>query len=175
MRGLIAFASALILSLCLLLAIPATYAQGVGASGSLNGTVSDPTGAVVSKATVTADDPSRGIHIPVVTDDSGQYRFTSLAPGSYDLTVQASGFQSQVEKGVAVTVGQAATLDFHLKVATSAQTVEVTAVPPVIETERGSQANTVTQQYIEDLPIDRRDYLSFTLLMPGVSNSNTHC
>jgi hypothetical protein len=173
MRGLIAFASSLILSMCLLLAIPATYAQGVGASGSLNGTVTDPTGAVVSKATVTADDPSRGIHIPVVTDDSGQYRFSSLAPGSYDLTVQASGFQSQVEKGVAVTVGQAATLDFHLKVATSAQTVEVTAVPPVIETERGSQANTVTQQYIEDLPIDRRDYLSFTLLMPGVSNSNT--
>jgi hypothetical protein len=155
----------------LLLAIPATYAQGVGASGSLNGTVTDPTGAVVSKATVTADDPTRGIHIPVVTNDSGQYRFTSLAPGNYDLTVQASGFQSQVEKGVAVTVGQAATLDFHLQVATSAQTVEVTAVPPVVETERGSQADTITQTYIEDLPIDRRDYLTFTLLLPGVADS----
>jgi hypothetical protein len=171
MRGLITFACALILSMCLLLANPATYAQGVGASGSLNGTVTDPTGAVVSKATVTADDPTRGIHIPVVTDDSGQYRFTSLAPGSYDLTVQASGFQSQVAKGVAVTVGQAATLDFHLRVATSAQTVEVTAVPPVVETERGSQADTITQTYIEDLPIDRRDYLTFTLLLPGVADS----
>src|ERR1700691_4085122 len=171
MRGVIAFVCALILSTCLLLGTPATYAQGVGASGGLNGTVTDPTGAVVSKATVTADDPTRGIHIPVVTDDSGQYRFTSLAPGSYDLTVQASGFQSQVEKGVTVTVGEAATLDFHLQVATSAQTVEVNAVPPVVETERGSQADTITQTYIEDLPIDRRDYLTFTLLLPGVSHS----
>jgi len=150
MRGLTAFACALVVSVCLSLAIPATSAQGVGASGTLNGMVTDPTGAVVSRATVTADDPSRGIHIAVVTDDGGQYRFTSLAPGTYDLTVHASGFQSEVGKGVVVTVGEAATLDFHLKVATSVQTVEVTAVPPVIETERGSQANTVIQQYIED-------------------------
>jgi hypothetical protein len=171
MRGLIAFACASVLSMCLLLAIPATCAQGVGASGALNGTVTDPTGAVISKATVTADDPTRGVHIAVVTDDSGQYRLTNLAPGKYDLTVQASGFQSQVEKSVVVTVGQADILDFHLKVATSTQTVEVSAVPPVVETERGSQADTITQTYIEDLPIDRRDYLTYTLLLPGVSNS----
>ena len=49
--------------------------------------------------------------------------------------------------------------------------VEVSAAPPVVETERGSQANTITQEYIEDLPIDRRDYLNFTLLLPGVSDS----
>src|SRR5271168_934989 len=73
--------------------------------------------------------------------------------------------------GVVVNVGETVVLDFHLKLATTAQTVEVTAVPPVVETERGSQANTLTQQYITDLPIDRRDYLTFTLLLPGVSDS----
>src|SRR5271168_1939294 len=73
--------------------------------------------------------------------------------------------------GVVVNVGETVVLDFHLKLATTAQTVEVTAVPPVVETERGSQANTLTQEAITDLPIDRRDYLSFTLLLPGVSDS----
>ena len=49
--------------------------------------------------------------------------------------------------------------------------MEVSAAPPVVETERGSQSNTITQQYIEDLPIDRRNYLNFTLLLPGVADS----
>ena len=62
-------------------------------------------------------------------------------------------------------------MDFRLKVATSATQVTVTAEPPAVETERGSQADTVTQRYIADLPIDRRDYLTFTLLLPGVSDS----
>ncbi len=73
--------------------------------------------------------------------------------------------------GVVVNVGETVVLDVHLKLATTAQTIEVTAIPPVVETERGSQANTITQRYIEDLPIDRRDYLTFTLLLPGVSDS----
>ena len=74
-------------------------------------------------------------------------------------------------EGVVITVGQAAALDFHLQVATTSSVVEVSAAPPVVETERGSQSNAVAQQYIDDLPIDRRDYLNFTLLLPGVTDS----
>jgi hypothetical protein len=62
-------------------------------------------------------------------------------------------------------------VDFHLALATSKAVVEVSATPPIVEVQRGSQADTVVQRYIEDLPIDRRDYLTFSLLMPGVSNS----
>src|ERR1700723_3562817 len=173
MRVLISFicAVAVMLAASLLLASPIAHAQGVGASGSLSGTVSDPTGAVIPKGTVTAEDAARGIRISATVDANGQYRFTNLSPGTYDLTAQIPGFQSLVQKGVVITVGQVANLDFHLQVATTSDLVTVTAEPPVVETERGSQADTVTQRYIEDLPIDRRDYLTFTLLLPGVSDS----
>ncbi len=170
MRKLISFACALVLSLCWLSAAP-TYAQGVGDSGSLSGTLTDPTGAVIPNGTVTAEDATRGIRQSVATDSDGHYRFSSLSPGTYDVSVKIAGFQSEVQKGVLITVGQTVNLDFRLRVATTAQTIEVSAIPPVVETERGSQANTLTQQYIEDLPIDRRDYLTFTLLLPGVSDS----
>jgi hypothetical protein len=159
------------LAACLLLASPLAHAQGVGASGSLSGTVTDPTGAVVPKGTVTAEEASRGIRLSVAVDGNGQYRFTNLPPGTYNLTSQIPGFQSLIQKGVVITVGQVANLDFHIQVATTSSVVEVSAAPPVVETERGSQANTITQQYIDDLPIDRRDYLNFTLLLPGVADS----
>jgi len=171
MRELISFTCAVVLAACLLLASPVAHAQGVGASGSVSGTVTDPTGAVIPKGTVTAEDVSRGIRLTAAVDNNGQYRFTNLPPGTYDLTTQIPGFQSQVRKGVTITVGQVANLDFHLQVATTSSVVEVSAAPPVVETERGSQSNTITQQYIEDLPIDRRDYLNFTLLLPGVADS----
>src|ERR1700677_3360992 len=173
MRVLISFicAVAVILAASLLLASPIAHAQGVGASGSLSGTVSDPTGAVIPKGTVTAEDVSRGIRLTSTVDASGQYRFANLPPGTYDLTAQIPGFQTQIQKAVTITVGQSAILDFHLQVATTNSVVEVPAPPPVVETERGSQSNTITQQYIEDLPIDRRDYLNFTLLLPGVADS----
>jgi Carboxypeptidase regulatory-like domain/TonB dependent receptor len=171
MRVLISFTCAIMLAACLLLASPIAHAQGVGASGTLSGTVTDPTGAVIPKGTVTAEDVSRGIRLAATVDGNGQYRFTNLSPGTYDLTAQIPGFQTLVEKGVLITVGQVANLDFHLQVATTSSVVEVSAAPPVVETERGSQANTITQQYIDDLPIDRRDYLNFTLLLPGVTDS----
>src|SRR5580693_578758 len=173
MRVLISFicAVAVILAASLLLASPIAHAQGVGASGSLSGTLSDPTGAVIPKGTVTAEDVARGIRLSATVDANGQYRFTNLLPGTYDLTAQIPGFQTLLQKGVVITVGQVANLDFHLQVATTSSVVEVSAAPPVVETERGSQANTITQQYIDDLPIDRRDYLNFTLLLPGVADS----
>jgi Carboxypeptidase regulatory-like domain/TonB dependent receptor len=149
----------------------AAHAQGVGASGNMAGTISDPSGALVPKATVTAIETARGTVYTTATDSSGQYRFTGLPPATYNVTAQVAGFQTQVQQGVIVSIGDTATVDFHLKLASTGQAVEITAEPPVVDTERGSQAEAVNLQYITDLPIDRRDYLTFTLLMPGVSNS----
>ena len=171
MRVLISLTCAVVLAACLLLAGPVAHAQGVGVSGSVSGTVTDPTGAVIPKGTVTAEDAARGIRVTASIDGNGVYRFSNLPPGTYNLTVQIQGFQSQLQKGVAISVGQTATVDFHLQVATTNSVVEVSAAPPVVETERGSQSNTITQQYIENLPIDRRNYLNFTLLLPGVADS----
>ena len=82
-----------------------------------------------------------------------------------------AGFATEIRKDVMVAVGQTVVSDFKLKLSKVATVIEVTGQPPVVETERGSQADTITQQYIADLPVDRRDYLTFTLLAPGVSDS----
>ena len=158
--------------LCLLAAGPSARAQGVGSSGTINGTVVDPAGAVVPKAQVVAVEAGRGISHSTETDTSGFYRLTGLPPTTYDVTARAPGFETILQKGLVVTVGSTMQVDFHLAIATSKAVVEVSAVPPIVETERGSEANTITQNYIEDLPINRRDYLNFTLLLPGVSDSD---
>jgi hypothetical protein len=147
------------------------YAQGVGASGDIRGTVTDPSGAVVTNANVTATDVAKGIKHTVATDNNGQFRLTGLQPATYSLSVSKQGFQSEVAKNVVVNIGQTSTVDFPMKVSQVSEQVEVTAEPPVVETERGAQANVVTEQTIRELPINRRDYLTFTLLAPAVSDS----
>ena len=158
---------------CLLPAASVAHAQGTGTSGEIRGTLTDPTGATVPQATVEVEDSEKGIRRSVVTESDGAYRVTGLPPSSYSVTVRVSGFQTETHKDVALNIGETLILDFHLRVATGAAQVEVTSELPVVETARGSQADTLVQQYIEDLPISRRDYLTFTLLLPGVSNSNT--
>jgi Carboxypeptidase regulatory-like domain/TonB dependent receptor len=165
------FLAGVVAVLLCFLASPWARAQGVGTSASIRGTVSDATGGVVANAAVAAVDIDRGQRYETVTDTGGQYQFAKLPPSTYRVTAQVSGFQTETQTGLAVTIGQIAVVDFHLKVATSAAEVTVTAEPPVVETERGGQADTITQSYIENLPIDRRDYLTFTLLLPGVSDS----
>jgi len=159
------------LAVCLLLLAGLAAAQGVGASGDIKGTVTDPSGAVMPKATVTATDVARGLKHTAVSDNNGEFQLRGLPPATYELSAQLTGFQTSVQKNVALNIGQTLTLDFHLKVSQVAESVEVTTEPPVVDTERGHQANVITQQYIEDLPINRRDYLTFTLLAPGVSDS----
>jgi outer membrane receptor protein involved in Fe transport len=165
------FVNLLRIVLASLLLTGMVFAQGIGASGDIRGTVTDPSGAVVTSANVTATDIAKGIKHTVSTDANGQYRLTGLQPATYSLSVSKSGFQSEVAKNVVVNVGQTSTVDFPMKVSQVSEQVEVTAEPPVVETERGAQANVVTEQTIRDLPINRRDYLTFTLLAPAVSDS----
>jgi len=133
--------------------------------------VTDPTGALIPKATIVAQDTEKGIRRSSVSDENGQYEFTGLPPAAYRLTAKISGFQTEILRDVVVTVGQTVILDFRMKISAGTEVVEVTTEPPAVETELSHQADTVNEQYIRDLPIDRRDYLTFTLLMPGVSDS----
>jgi len=87
------------------------------------------------------------------------------------VSAEAQGFQAVDHQNVVLNVGRVAVVDFRLALSEVTQRVEVTTEVPVVETERSHLADTVTEDYIKDLPIDRRDYLTFTLLMPGVSNA----
>jgi Carboxypeptidase regulatory-like domain len=152
-------------------ASPTAWAQGVGTSAEITGTVIDPAGAAIPNAKVTVSDVEKGVKRTVQADSSGQYRVAGLPPSHYRVSAEFSGFQTEVQTDVELTVGQVIPLDFHLKLSGISGQVEVTSELPTVETERGSQADTLTQNYIVNLPIDRRDYLTFTLLAPGVSNS----
>ncbi|MGA8012509.1 MAG: TonB-dependent receptor [Candidatus Acidiferrales bacterium] len=160
-----------VVALGLFLACGAACAQGVGASGDIKGTVTDPSGAVIAGASIVAAQTERGIQHTAVSGPGGQYELIGLPPAAYTVTAQSRGFQTFVQAGVVVTIGATTIIDFQMRLASGSTQVEVTAAPPVVETERGSQANTVTDQYITDLPINRRDYLTFTLLAPGVSDA----
>jgi hypothetical protein len=157
--------------LCLLFATCMVHAQGVGSSGEITGTVTDASGGVLPKATVNVVDTQTGLKRTAITNGTGQFRVVGLSPATYDVSAQMSGFATEIRRSVTVGIGQTVTSDFKMKPSQVATVVEVTDQPPVVETERGSQADEISQQYIADLPIDRRDYLTFTLLAPGVSDS----
>jgi Carboxypeptidase regulatory-like domain len=157
--------------LCFLFASFLAHAQGVGSSGEISGTITDASGGVLPNATINVVETQTGLKRTVVTNGIGQFRVAGLAPATYDVSAGLSGFATELRRGVTVAIGQTAISDFKMKPSQVATVVEVTDQPPVVETERGGQADRISQQYIADLPIDRRDYLTFTLLAPGVSDA----
>src|ERR1700683_3213030 len=157
--------------LCFLFATLLAQAQGVGSSGEISGTVIDASGGVLPKAIINVVDTQTGLKRTVMTTDTGQFRVVGLSPATYDVSAQMTGFATEIRRSIPVAIGQTVTSDFKMKPSQVATVVEVTDQPPVVETERGSQADRISQQYIADLPIDRRDYLTFTLLAPGVSDA----
>jgi hypothetical protein len=159
------------LVVCFVFATLMAHAQGVGTSGEITGTVTDSSGGVVLNATVSVVDTQTGLKRTAMTNGTGQFRITGLSPATYDVSAQMAGFATEIRRVVTVAVGQTVVSDFTLKPSKVSTVVEVTGQPPIVETERGSQADLIPQVYITDLPIDRRDYLTFTLLAPGVSDS----
>ncbi len=160
-------------SLCIFLML--VFASALGAQsktmGTLSGTLSDPTDASVPGAKVTVTNTETGSVFESTSDDRGEYRIPLLPPGVYDIKVEKSGFAIQSRKGIAVTVGEAAVVDVKLTLSGSTQLVEVQGEAPLVETERTQQSNTIEERAVRNLPIDRRDYLTYSLLAPGVSDS----
>jgi hypothetical protein len=114
-----------------LLWIPLTHAQGVGASGIIRGTITDPTGGLIPNVNVTVAGPQTGLQRSVVTDSSGQYQFFALPPATYSVTARISGFATEISKGVVVPIGETVITDFHLSVSTVTAEIVVNGVPPV--------------------------------------------
>ena len=158
----------------------ATFAQEVTAT--VAGTVTDPSGAAVVGATVTAKSVERGITYTGVSNDSGIYRIAQLPVGSYDLRIEKTGFQTAVYPTFTLSLNQIARFDVELKVGQVSQTIEVTGAAPVLKTE-ATQVDTIINAATNDnLPLASRNYVQLTLLAPGsvttdpgsfISGSNT--
>jgi len=141
------------------------FAQSL-TSGDLAGTVTDPSGAVVPNASVTVKSNESGSTQTRPTNAQGYYRFSLLGPGTYTVSVSASGFQS-IQQQATVTVGQAATANVQLALGTASQTVEVSAGAEAVQSENAEISTTITQQQISQTPNPGNDLSYIVQTAPG--------
>jgi hypothetical protein len=144
------------------------YAQQLN-SGAVNGTVSDPSGAVMPNVKVTATSPALQGEATFETTAQGEYRFPALPLGVYRFSFEAPGFATQVRDQVTVSLNFAATLNITMTPATQAETVVVTAEVPLVDTQNTNITAGFTKAQLEDVPTGR-DMWSVLGLMPGVLN-----
>jgi len=142
-------------------------AQTTASTGSIQGTITDPSGAVVGGAKVIINNKSNGRLITVTTTSAGAYTSGALTPGDYTIRVEASGFKT-TEIPVTVQVGVTASGNARLQVGQANQLVEVQASAIAVNTEQATIQGVLTTQQIENLPINGRNFLDLAQLEPGV-------
>ncbi|HVC90739.1 MAG TPA: TonB-dependent receptor [Acidobacteriaceae bacterium] len=141
--------------------------------GTISGIVTDPSGAVVSGAKVTATNTAMGTQSSTVTNDSGIYSIPALSAGSYSVTVVAPSFKELIRQGITVSVGQTATVNLQLSVGQATTSITVTANAPLLQTDSAQNNVEVTSRVMNELPFNIagvgaiRDPMGFAALIPG--------
>jgi len=136
--------------------------------GAISGVVSDPSGAKIQGATVTATEASTKFSTIVTTTGAGAYSMPALQPGTYTVTVDAQGFRKQTRTGIVLTAGQTQLVDVSMVVGTATETVEVSAENSLIDTGSANIATTLSNQEVTDLPNNGRNPYVMATLAPGV-------
>jgi hypothetical protein len=139
-------------------------AFGQDINATLRGTVHDPTGAVIQHAVVKIVSTERGVGRSVTTNNTGDYVAAQLSPESYAITAAAPGFQSETHPDFILQVGQEARLDFTLQIGQASNTIEVTGVAPLIQSEDQSIGEVVDEKKVKELPLNGRNAFSLSAL-----------
>jgi carboxypeptidase family protein len=144
----------------------AAYAQTF--RGAINGTVTDPSGAVVSGATVKATNSATAVAVTAVTTSDGQFSFQDLPLGTYKVEVSSAGFRPVAFDNVTVTAGGVYTLPVKLSAGSAGTTVvEVSAAALTLDTTTATQSNTIPSESVQDVPMNGRDFTQFAAVQPG--------
>jgi outer membrane receptor protein involved in Fe transport len=146
----------------------AAYGQTAG-TGAIAGTITDPRGAVVAGATISAIDVTTGEKRTTVSSGTGNYLVPLLLPATYRVEVSKSGFRVSVSAGITVHITETATVNVELEVGAATETVEVTANAILLKTEQSALGNVVDQKQVSALPLVTRNYSQILGLSPGVS------
>ena len=162
----------LFLLVAMTLLSPRLFAQAT-ASGNIQGTVVDQSQAVVADAEVVLTNLANGSARTTTTNDSGIYRFELLSAGNYTAKINAKGF-STVEVKLELLVGQTATGNATLTPGSTSQTVQVSAVNPIVDLNKTSVSQTITPTEVEDLPLVGRDVANLAYLAPGVKAADSY-
>jgi len=147
------------------------FSQSQTSSGDIRVIVSDSTGGVLPGANVTVTNVDTGVGRSAVSDSTGSFRFFLLPPAEYEVRIQLPAFSTYTRRPVQVTVGETVLIDAVLQPASVLQEVLVQEVATQVDTEKTQQSDTITQRQIDNLPINERNFLNFSLLTPGVTDS----
>jgi len=156
----------LVVGLILLATLPL---PGQTFRGSIVGTVTDPSGAVVSGAKVTVKNVDTGRERTTETDGTGFFTVTELPIGNYSVTVEMAGFQTAMASGVRVDVAAERRVDISLAPGAVGQTIEVTATIPLVETTTNVLGGAFESRQVQDLPINGRDFTKLLIMVPGAA------
>src|SRR5437016_3714235 len=160
----------MVVALCCLFALtPSALFSQAASTGTVAGTVTDPSGAAVVGATVALLDPSTNDSRQTTTNESGRYIFANVPPGTYNLTINKTGFRVAKFTGQVVNVGSAITLNSTMELGSVSQIVEVTATGAELQTLNATVGNSAGGELLQSLPSIGRDSSTFVTLQPGVS------
>ena len=132
------------------------------------GEIRDPSGAAIAAATVTILQPTTGLSRTVTTDSGGHYEVRYLVPGNYNVEAKAPGFRTERQTGIVIQIGQQARIDFPMQVGDVVETVEVSSVSPLLQTENSTLGEVVGPERIVNLPLNGRNFAQLAVLTPGV-------
>ena len=145
----------------------ANWTLGQDVTATITGTATDPTGAAIVGAKVTAKSVERGVSYTAVSNESGIYRISQLPVGNYELRVEKDGFQTTAYPAFTLTLNQVAVIDVQMKVGQVSMTVEVTGSAPILKTESTQVDTIIDSATNQALPLATRNYVELTLLAPG--------
>ena len=159
---------ALCLTFAVVLAVVPRAVSAQAVTGTIIGTVTDSTGAVVAGASVTLTHTGTGLVRHVVTDTHGEYAAPSLPTGTYSVTAELTGFRTVTLSNIEVGVDQRVRMDLKLEVGTMTETVTIEASSPLVSTQTSELGTTIGEEAIETLPLNGRNFVSLTRGVPGV-------
>jgi hypothetical protein len=139
-------------------------------NATIVGDVTDPQAGAIANATITVKNSATGITRQVTTSELGSYRVFPLNPGTYEVSATAPGFKTKVANNVTLEVAANAKVDFTLEVGAVSETVEVSATAVALQTQDASVGGTITNNVLERMPVNGRNYTRLMLLLPGTSD-----
>ncbi len=154
---------------CVFVLLPISASAQTQTTARIAGTVRDAQGAVIVRAEVAAENSATGEKRTAMTDESGGYVLTSLAPGTYQISITAHGFASALYNNIRAGISDTVTIDAVLKVAGATSEVTVNDAPPLIQSSSAEIGVAIDARTLSAMPLPTRNFLQLTALAPGVS------
>src|ERR1700687_5961813 len=140
-----------------------------GNQSRITGTITDQSGGVIADATVTVKDVQRGVSRTLTTGESGEYNAPNLLPGTYAVRAEAKGFKAVERQNILLEVGKEIRVDLPLQPGEVSQTITITEAAPMVETTNATLGGTLSNETINDLPLNGRNYINLLTLRPGMN------